>query len=796
MAAAVALLGIPAANGRGKDDAPKGTARTLRVPITVQEDAGAGRASEGVTLGVPLPREADVRDVRRLRLADESGADVPVQLRALSRWGGPVADETAPLRFVVVDFQATIGGRGTRQLVLTEDAATKPDAAAAIARQESGTVLVDTGVLSVAFTTALPGPLRLVAQSHVDGAKPVTGRATSVVVEENGPLRASVLVRGELDGGFEEKGGRRPLLWSMRWHLSAGSPLARVQLTIENPDRPHEKPFNDAGEPVGKRFGRLAVELAAAGDTLSGETLASAAPLAILQTGEGFEARRGKKVVKKGARADGWVAAGQTVLGMRAFAENHPKALVAGDGALALEIFPWSEEGEPVFFGGARAKTHDLWIHFPSGTSAPKETAAIASHPLRATVPPEWVQETRALGALSLEDTRRWPAFEGTLDRIVGADLASTKGTIFDERRAQKTTGWMDYGDSFRDAEEGQRRFGNAEFDFGWVLLRQYLREKDHDRIWLEQAGVVLNHVMDIDVLHTDDDASWANRGVRKHDGSGFANHSRGPDFSHFWIRGMLAYHLTTGDARAREVAVDEIGGWIARREDPKRPGMLVFADELRDVGWVLIALSDLHDATGEPRWLELSQRIASTMVVPSVGKDGGMLDATFLNRKDSFMPWQEAYIADGLGRLCLALRESGKRDATLEAVLVRMLDFLSGAAWIEESKTLYGETFPRMVASSIDRAGTLDIGEGNMSQAIADPMVWGWLLFGEARYRTAALEATRHTFPKGAKTYYDESIKTPAKNAAVRTYFGEAARWMEQTSPAPLAASVMPQSP
>lgn len=758
------------------------------MPITVYEDAGTGRTGEGVTTGVPLPREADVRDVRSLRLSDENGADVPAQLRVLSRWGAPVADARAPIRYVLVDMRATVAGRGSRRFELHTAPAAEP--AAPIAVEEGGAIRVDTGVLALAFSRGEPGPLRLVS-SAPDSATRVSGGSTSVELEENGPIRSCVLVRGVLAGGYEEKGGRHPLRWSMRWHLTAGSALARVQVTIENPDRPHEKPFNDAGEPVGKRFGRLALELEAAGDTRSPEAKASAGSLAIVQTGDGFEARRGKKTAKKGARASGWIAAGGTVLGMKAFAENHPKALVAGDGTIALEMFP--KGAEPVFFGGARAKTHDLWIRFPNGAGAPEEIAGIATHPLRATVPPEWVRETRALGTLSVEDRKKWPAFEQTLDRIVGTDLAPTKGTLFDERRAQKATGWLDYGDTFRDAEKGERRFGNAEFDFGWVLLRQYLREPDHDRIWLEQAETVLRHVMDIDVLHTDDDASWANRGVRKHDGSGFTSHSRAPDFSHFWVRGMLAFHLTTGDARAREVAVDEIGAWIARREDPKRSGSLVHADELRDVGWVLIALADLSDATGDPKWLALSTRIANTMVVPSVSADGTMRDAAFLNRRDSFMPWQEAYVADGLGRLCLALRERGTPDRTLEATLRRMLDFLGGPAWIEEPQTLYGETYPRMLASSVDRAGALDKGEGNMSQALADPMVWGWLLFGEQKYRTAALEATRHTFPKGAKTYFHESVSTPAKGAAVRTYFGEAARWMEQTSPAPLSAAVSP---
>lgn len=757
--------------------------RSLRVPITVHEDAGIARMQEPVTVGVPLPRSENATNAAALVLRDETGAPVPVQARVLSRWGGPVSDAAAPIRFVLLDFRASVAGNATRTLFLSHAPASRSAPGVALARREGGAIVVDTGVLALSFDRATPGPLRLVAGG-------VSAETLSVEIEENGPQRACVVVRGELSGGYEEKGGTRPLAWTTRWHLTAGSRLARVQTVIENPDRPHRRPFNDRGDPVGKRLGRLALEMDADGETAAKEAARAAGPLAIVQDASGFEARRGKAVVKKGAAAAGWIAAGDTAIGMRSFAENHPKGLSAGGGRLALELFPKAKDG--VFFGGARAKTHDLWVRLPGGgADSTAELAAAAMSPLRATVSPAWLQQTRALGPLSVEDPKRWKEHEQTLDRVVAADLAPRDGTIFDQRRAEKAFGWMDYGDTLRNPAGGRRRFGNGEFDLGWVLLRQYLRERDHDRVWLDESEAALRHLMDVDVLHTDDDAPWANRGVRKHDGGEFAQHSRGPDFSHFWVRGLLAYHLTTGDTRAREVAVGEIGGWIAAREDAKRPGWLVHADELRDVGWALIALSDLHDATGEERWIALAHRVAKTMVVPAVGADGTMRDAELLNRRETFAPWQQAYVADGVGRLCLALREQGKRDPNLEAALQRMLDFLAGPAWIDEPTTLYGETYPRMVAFAIDRQGKRDAGDASMTQALADPLVWGWLLFGEPQYRDIALEANRLTFPSGPKRYYDPSIATPAKNAAVRTYFGEAARWMEQTSPHPRTASV-----
>lgn len=777
------VVGTSSASGTSR------AAKALHVEVTVREDAGIARSAEIVTAGVPLPQAAGVRDVRTLRLLDETGGEVPLQARVLSRWGAPASDGKAPIRWVLADFPASIPGRGSRRFTLQTGAAAR-DAAAPLARKERGAVVVEADGHSLSFTTKAPGPMRLVA-SAPDGGAPVEGIAREIEIEENGPLRASIKVTGDLAGGFEEKGGRHPLRWILRWHVEKGSPLVRVVATIENPDRPHEKPFNDAGDPVGKRFGRLALELrepppgAAASSAESSE---GGGRLRVVQEGSGYVATRGKKQVGEGPRAAGWISAGGMSLGMRAFAENHPKALVAGDGVLALELFP--ADADPQIFGGARAKTHDVWLRYPGGIDSPREAAAAAMRPLRATVAPAWLQQTGALGALSVEDTRRFAAFEGTLDRIVAGDGVPADGTLFDERRAVGATGWRDYGDSPRDADPGARRFGNAEFDFGWVLLRQYLREPEHDAVWLEQAEAVLRHVMDVDVLHTDDDARWANHGVRKHDGGKFTEHGRGPDFSHFWVRGMLAYHLVTGDERAREVAVGEVGRWIENREEPSRSGTLIWADELRDVGWVLVALADLHDVTGDPKWLSLSKRVVHAMVLPGVDAEGTMRDAAFLNRRDGMMPWQQAYVADGLGRYALARRASGDADEKAEAALARMLDFLAGPAWIEEKTTIHGREYPRTLAFHLTRDGKKTATEASMSQAIADPMVWGWLLFGEERYRQAAIEAIRFTFPRGPETYFHPSIRTPAKNAAIRTYFGEGARWMLQTSPPPLAAA------
>ena len=101
------------------------------VGLTVQNPSGVPRVQEPVTLGVPVARAADLRDPRELRLLDPAGHPVPAQFRVLSRWG-PLADPTALVRWVLVDFQADVPARGAAVYTLQQSAGGVTSAALAV----------------------------------------------------------------------------------------------------------------------------------------------------------------------------------------------------------------------------------------------------------------------------------------------------------------------------------------------------------------------------------------------------------------------------------------------------------------------------------------------------------------------------------------------------------------------------------------------------------------------------------------------------------------------------------------
>lgn len=82
---------------------------SLSVPLRVFNPLDVSRNGEPLTSGVPLPRALGITDTDSLLLVDVSGEAVPAQFTSLARWGASPDDLAAPLRWVLVDFQASVG---------------------------------------------------------------------------------------------------------------------------------------------------------------------------------------------------------------------------------------------------------------------------------------------------------------------------------------------------------------------------------------------------------------------------------------------------------------------------------------------------------------------------------------------------------------------------------------------------------------------------------------------------------------------------------------------------------------
>ena len=191
----------------------------LPVHVTVEDTSSneTDRTQEPVTSGVPLPRNAAVTNVHSLILMDEQDREVPTQFRVLSRWHGPADDETLPIRWVLIDFQADIPAGGSRSYRLDTGVYQQQIHDGISIDEQENSLTIDTGaarfILHKQYFNLFDkvwtqnGSL-LVDQQGKGGVLLVDDqgkRFTSLhsppeifEVEEHGPLHAVVRIRGVL----------------------------------------------------------------------------------------------------------------------------------------------------------------------------------------------------------------------------------------------------------------------------------------------------------------------------------------------------------------------------------------------------------------------------------------------------------------------------------------------------------------------------------------------------------------------------------------------------------------------
>ena len=117
----------------------------LNVPLTVHNSMDVARVNEGITSGLPLPRDLEVTDSSQLRLVDVGGQPVPAQFAPLARWGGAADDASKAIRWVLIDFQANVGPLDTAYYFLQEGGPSPALARPLRVSEEAEALIVDTG---------------------------------------------------------------------------------------------------------------------------------------------------------------------------------------------------------------------------------------------------------------------------------------------------------------------------------------------------------------------------------------------------------------------------------------------------------------------------------------------------------------------------------------------------------------------------------------------------------------------------------------------------------------------------
>jgi hypothetical protein len=398
----------------------------LNVQLLVVERDGENRTMQPVTSGVPLP-EGMFQDVSKLRLVDEAGNEVPCQMTPTVRWW-----RDKSIRWVLLDFQASVPAFAMRPFVLRDDGPAKA-IQDPIAVEESperivvttgpfrfavrrrGFSLIDEAWLDESGQGRFDDAHRIVKSSEMNGPViwsnfpnlPVyrrylasKDRESQVTVEEAGPMRAVIKAVGRHLAEDAKDSADKCLDYTIRLHAYRGLGLVRVQYSAECKQGEHVSRFTpldrwhvglaaDLGKDLTYAFGN---EGAPVKGTFGGQDRA----WLVCESADDWEAGgaayhhadsgrlRGRAMSIQPQRLGAVTLAGAdqaVTVCLQNFWQNYPKGLfVHPDGAVQVALWPsfvrktptwtgYTGDRKANFFPGI-SKTHDL-VFFFHGTKGP-----------------------------------------------------------------------------------------------------------------------------------------------------------------------------------------------------------------------------------------------------------------------------------------------------------------------------------------------------------------------------------------------------------------------------------------
>ena len=714
-------------------------AAAVEVKLTVTEQAKVARESGVVTSGVPFAK-GTVTDVGKLA-ATAAGKPIPAQFLKLVAW------DDGSVRWALMDVQVSVPAGGKVELTVTDAGGNPQPAAPVKADDGKDAVTVSTGPMQFVVSKSKPG---LFESLKVDGKELVTsagrgpviykesggevpGQPAKVTLEQAGPMRTIVCVKGKFPGLHNEL-----LTYTTRITAFAGQKFVKVQMWLENGgamgyfDGSDESPASKNVEWF--TFDGMAVELAlglGAGTAASCEDSQPAAPFKVLQTCIDNKTKRkvyrgamftwddyeytisgGGKELKKGDRTDGVVTvkgpAGSVVAAVRGFWEQYEKAIELKD--TTLNVWLWPTEGQwprivtkapfdksldnickkgLYVLPGSVHKGHEFMLDF-SGKDAKASQADLAS-PLFAFATAEHYASTEAAPGLFAP-----PAVHtGEKDCDVKidawvrmtrsvADPASPAG-LFKARQAAVPSdigylgdtnfsyGWLDFGD----LSIPGRGFVSLHNDWTWIALVNAIRlgEPEFMRLGTEMA----RHHVDIDQFWSDRDLprmTALQRGGYNWTTFHCYRLSSPPSVQNNTIAGVVLYYMLTGEPKALECCMRNGKGlktaWATVLE--KKPYAGPQGDMAANAS-TMESYMALFDLTADKAWLDEAVMLFTEDVIPTWKAMGPFLHSANQIQSQDYMKTDQKYCFS-IRALCMLHHATGNEKLLKLLVEATQKDF------------------------------------------------------------------------------------------------------------------------
>ena len=551
----------------------------LDLKITAYESDGFTRRNEPVSTGVILPR-GEVTDISALSLFDNDGKAVSSQYEALSTW------PDGSVKWLLVDFEANCPPKSKSAYYLRDKAADVTGSKLSVEKNDSG-VTVSTGVMKatlsdtcfnlfesvyldhngdgtfssdelVSLDPVMPGVSLTTVSGGPAGAK--FGQLKSFEVEDSGPVRVTVAVKGEIS----YPSGMVILEYIARINFYAGTGFVEVNFSLENPHaaQPYENGgghwlmgdngsvlFEDMSLTTRLGFGNPIVlsvcdlnkdildrmPLNKTGgiyqESSGGDNWYTRIHINrngdVPMTFKGAKTFIGSVEPYKVDRPDAWIEAADRqfglAVGVRNFWQNFPKALTVNpDGTVRVSL--WPEEFPDVHeLQGGERKTHQIAFYFHTGdqeSSINENRVATVMcgfmKPLLVRATAESYLASGFFDDASVYDPKRFPTYE----KLCQSGVVGKNGNQFDDIDRMDEYGWRNFGDTpaMNEFDEtggpstGRRAAShfNHEYDHGFGMIFQHLRTfsaaPDLSQKWWQLGAPAILHESDIDTYHCIDD--------------------------------------------------------------------------------------------------------------------------------------------------------------------------------------------------------------------------------------------------------------------------------------------------
>lgn len=618
------------------------------------------RAAEPVTVSIPFaqgrlgsPGQLIIRDGKTV---------LPTQRRVLATW----ADGS--VKWLLVHFQPNLPGNRDKTLEFAiEEGGTEPgfDVRVAVEQTEAG-VRVDTGPL--AFLVPRTGFLP-VTEVTLDGApwqvggefggftlkhdgqeRTTIGSDVELEIEESGPLRAVILVRGK----HVRADGSRYLEFRGRITAYAGKSTLEAEYQFLHAEEEKELSLESlglsfraraAGTPelaLGQGYYRTSIQRGT-----DAQEMALTTDTLLYQANEHYV---------DSFYGDFWVdwRDGQSglTLSIHQAHQNFPKKLRVDAGGIDCWLYPPEAEPAPLLQG--MAKTHRVQLHFHRG-DAPLEECSVRSLqfqlPDRPSLSREWFRENNPWGEAFFPDP-------------LPRRLITYFSQLHDSR--PKALGMFHFGDA---PDAGYTNQGRGQGHTVWVN-NEYDRPHSctlfygltGQRRALDSALVSARHWLDVDFCHYSPDP-LIHGGLKVHTRYHVTG---GVTPSHEWVEGFLDYYFLTGRAEGLDAARSVAENILRHMERPnmRRPG----AAAGREGGWALRAMVGMWLGTGESKWRDEARRIAE-MFLDWQAEYGAML-APYTSHTMPRVPFMVALTLNSLARYLLV-----EEDERIERLIVETVD-------------------------------------------------------------------------------------------------------------------------